>query len=263
MQTLSWLIEAVQEEITRVILTVTLTSMGWGFLGLVLSIVLLVVATKRKWLNRPYWIWTFFAKLNFVYLPILFITFGSSLGLIHGIQRVADDFLERIAVPFEEYANIYIQDLHVRIPDIPWESYADLSLEEMIAIMVMEETDLPPDSYVADAIILMHVGIWEQVLDELEVPDALRHPMGVASILEASRGQTFSMELIPAILQNLSDNFFAAKYMIVLFFFLPFVLAPFAECLIYIFLIKSGPQNLLKRYANNAQKGNTATVIGL
>ncbi len=97
-----------------------MTIIGQGILfaaiGLVTAILFINYGRRRRWFNRSFGLWTFVAKLNYLYLPVLFVVFGGSAGILSGVHSAAGDIVDAASGEFIKHGQetmMQIQDMVV------------------------------------------------------------------------------------------------------------------------------------------------------
>lgn len=233
METFTWFISEITSQFAYAAGHIFWNLLLFGFLGLAGGVSLVIIGRKRGWFRRESRVWSLFAKLNYLYLPLLLMVFGCVAGSFYGIKKTADHFVEKTASPLAKYAQEYASNIQAYLPEPQWAKEEDMTLGDMIAQGMAERGGLEPGSTAAMAAVAINYAIVEHVLDELGVPELVRDPVGVLRVLrEASFSASMFNNLTPR-LQSVCGHFIWLKYKVVLFFFLPFFLLPVGEYLVH------------------------------
>lgn len=233
MDTFKWFIGEISGQFTYAAGSIFWNILLFGFLGFASGIALIVVGRKRGWFKREYRLWSFVAKLNYLYLPLLLMVFGGVTGSFYGAKKTADRFVVKVATPLAGYAQEYASNIQSYLPEPQWAIENDMTLDEMIAHGVKEKGGLKPGSFSHMAAVAINVTIVGHVLDELGMPELVRDPIGAVRALREATYQAAMFSGMTPKLQSVCGYSIWLKYKIVLFLFLPFLLLPVGEYLIH------------------------------
>ncbi len=234
METFQWFINEVKNQFFFAAGSIIWNTVLFALAGLVAGIALVVIGHKRKWFKRDVAVWSFFAKLNYGYLPGLLMVFGGVTGSFYGVKKTADRFVEKTATPLAHYAQEYASNIRAYLPDPQWEREEDMTLEEVIAQGLSEKGGLEPGSIASMAATAINIAIAEHLLDEYGVPELVRDPIGTVRVLREASYQAAMFSSMTPKLQSVCGHFIWLKYKLVLFVFLPFLLLPLGEFFLHL-----------------------------
>ena len=234
MENLQWLGPALQQHVAAAFWSVTGNILFYAALGLFIGIAIVVIAVRKKAFKRPYPVWSFFAGLNYAYIPILLMLFGGAMGSVRGVHKATAHFVEDTATPLVAYGQKYISHIQSYLQQVPWEQYPDMTLDDAIAFELTNNGGLQPGSKTHDIACLINLAVVNHVLDEMDIPAAVRNPVGVARELKTASLGASAFVSYPATLRQYCNEWFSFKYMLMGGLFLPFLLLPVGEFAVYL-----------------------------
>jgi hypothetical protein len=205
----------------------------FGVLSFVLGIGLIIWAFRRKWLHRPYTLWSVVAGLNIVYVPLLLGFLGGMLGFTHGVHVTVDRYIDGVSDLAIPYATEYSQQVIALLPELPWSPENDRPLEVSIAEGVAEYFQFNTQTNSYQLILFINGTIIRYVLDTYGIPQGVRNPASLYRLFQTQQVQESMFNGFPIVLHNACYRYFQSKYLLIGGLFLPFLLIPFAEYLLF------------------------------
>lgn len=222
---------AIFNQVSALVSTLISNALIYGFffavLGLVGGIILMVKFNRNGGLDRRHDIWTFLAKINLVYVPILLALFLGSGGLVVGVQKTCNNWIDASTQPVVEYANMYLPTLKAAAMELDINSA--LTLEEMIALELGDHQEVAGDSYTSDLMFHYNSAIAGALLEELGYPRELDELVKVMRSLDLSRIDINFFNRIPDSIKSYAGGYFFILYKMIFLGFLPFLLIPGVE----------------------------------
>jgi hypothetical protein len=242
MDTLQWLLNKITQYLADLFFALLTYGVSFGLLGLFLGITLVIIAGKSGVFRRPSGLWKVLAAINYVYIPLVLASMGAFWGTIYGAHSSANQLIENNAKPLAEYGGIYWNQAIAIVPEIPWEQHHDKTLAEILAVEMAKRLGTVPDTEVHDYFVKVNVAVVEHLLQEADIPSSLRDPLTIIRTLQNKRLPSNVFIGLPRTILARSDDFFSLKYAWVFGLFLPFLLLPVAEYLV--FRLFGGPKLL-------------------
>ncbi len=237
MENLKWLFTEILSQIGGTLFTFTWYSVLFAFLGLIGGIVFVSVAGSKGLFRRSHGVWKVLAALNYGYIPLLLATLGGTFGATYAAHICAERFIDDTAKPLAAYGQKYLNQALALVPEIPWERHLEKSVDEVLAAEVASRLGAEPGTYAYEFYGLINRTVVQYTLEELGISNAVREPLAVVRDLQKARvpGNTFAG--FPRALHKQCDVFFSVKYAWIFGLFLPFLLAPVAEHVLYRLLV--------------------------
>lgn len=134
METFKLLLAMVQEQIASAI-TQLAGSVALGiFIGFVSGLCLIIAAKKNGWFKRNNVFWSFIARLNYVYIPVLFLALGGFFGAVRGIHKISGNFIDTSTQPIVAYAQGYLPQIQDFVnTKLDTRKGQNIQLEDLIA----------------------------------------------------------------------------------------------------------------------------------
>lgn len=226
-------------ELARTLLTnALLNGIGFAILGLIGGIFLVIRLNRKEAFHRPHPIWTFLSKINLVYLPIVLALFLGANGLVIGLQKTCNKWIDVGTQPVVEYANAYLPTLQAAAMNM--DLSRALTLEEMIALELGNKQGSSTGGYTEDIMFHYNSAIAGALLEELGYPSEIDETVRVLRDLDLSRIDQHFFNQIPDAIKSYAGNYFLVLYQMILTGFLPFLLIPVLEYGIYLLVKSSG-----------------------
>ncbi len=242
MDTLQWLLNKITQYLADLFFALLTYGVSFGLLGLFLGITLVIIGSKSGYFRRPNGLWKVLAAINYVYIPLVLASMGAFWGTIYGAHSSANQLIENNAKPLAEYGGIYWNQAIAIVPEIPWEQHYDKTLAEILAVEMAKRLGTVPDTEVHDYFVKVNVAVVEHLLHEADIPSSLRDPLTIIHAIQNKRLPSNVFIGLPRTILARSDDFFSLKYAWVFGLFLPFLLLPVAEYLV--FRLLGGPKLL-------------------
>lgn len=203
----------------------------FGLIGLIVGIVLVRRWNKRKFFSRPNKLWTFFAKINLLYIPILCSLLFGVFASIFGIQKTTNNWIKNSTDSIQEYAAGYLPAVE-KIGQQLIES-ADQT-EDALYEKVVENSGLSNNSMGQKFYYWFNRNIISFLLSKLGYSDDVN---GITQMVQEKELTQLNASFFGGISNNLQSklvgNYFMAIYYGVLVIFLPFILFPIGEYVFY------------------------------
>lgn len=229
METLEWIAGFVTEQIAAALGTIILRAILFSFIGLILGIAIVWFAARLKAFSRRYKVWTFFAKLNYVYIPTLFMVFGGFMGGINGMHHRAGKCIDIASEPLIQYGCRLSNELSAYLPNLPAEIHSKLSLDSIISSMLSEQGGLKNGTLAHEMASIVSVATVNTILDKHHIPQEVRNPGALLLVLKSETQLSQTLMVLPRAAHTACDRFFYAKYLVVWAFFMPFFMLPLGE----------------------------------
>ncbi len=229
METFNYLLTAIEEQIATAISTL-LGSIILGILiGLAFGLYLIVTARRKGWLKRSNGFWSFIAGLNYVYIPILFLVLGGFIGTVSGVHKLSGNFIDTSTQPIVEYAQGYLPQIQGFVnTQLDTRPGQNIQIEDIIAQQMTTELELEPGSYEYQAMFKINETILGTML-------TLRGPESIGTLrnMDVTNMPPEVFYVLPESLHEVCDGFFFFKYLAVLGMFIPFLIIPVIEYIIF------------------------------
>ena len=231
------------EHIGSALMTIIGQCILFAIIGLVTAIILISFGRRRKWFNRSFGLWTFVAKLNYLYLPVLFLVFGGAAGLLSGVHSAAGDIVDAASGEFVRYGQQTMTELQEFVVHSNIE-IAGMTAEDLVNAHLKTKTELGFfATLVARACNLMFI---RHCFKKMGATEALNDPFAMGQAF-SSADLTTAILSIPSMaahaqLDYVFIGFFMAMCsMFSFFFFLP--MAEFGLHILVCILSGSGAGN--------------------
>lgn len=233
METLQWLLSEITQFLANLFFSLLAYGLTFALIGLAIGIVLVIIAGRSGAFRRPNSLWQMLAGLNYVYIPLLLTVMGGFWGTIYGAHTCADRFIADSAKPLAQYGQTYMNLAFSMAPEIPWERHQGRSLDEILAEEMAQRMGTVPGSKAHQYFSEVNKAVVAHTLREAGISSSLRDPRTVMLTLKNKRLPSNAFIGFPRTLHQHCDAFFSVKYNWMLWLFLPFLLLPFAEYLIF------------------------------
>lgn len=227
MENSNWLLQEISSHAYDFLWSCINTSLFFGVIGLAAGIFLIVKGRRRNLFSRPNGFWTFIAKLNYVYTPVCLMLFLGFLGIIFGAQRQVNRWIDDTAEPIIAHATTMLPT----IQEMGRHLDRSLTLEEMIHQEVSKEG--ASGGYQGRAYNELNTIYIKAFLAELGYPLEIDGFIRMLREQELSQLNASVLRRIPKAIKQYCGYYFWKGYKGVWLSFLPFLLAPIAELLIY------------------------------
>ncbi|MEM7656001.1 MAG: hypothetical protein AAF399_07720 [Bacteroidota bacterium] len=233
-KTAFWFIDNLLNELQLAFWNLAGHSFLFGFGGFLIGILLVIIAGKKRWLKRPMKLWTFVAGLNYVYLPILFGVIGGCLGVVKGIHATVDRYIDVVSEPAITYAAEYTGAVIAWLPEADWSEEEDVSVDVWITDQMAAQMDVEKDSYQYALATTINRSILHAAMDSYGVPREINHPMELYRACQRQEVRESMFGQVPVLLHVACARFFWTKYLMVWAIFVPFLIIPLAEFLLFL-----------------------------
>jgi len=233
METLQWLLSEITKFLAELFISLLTYGLTFALLGLVIGIILVVVMGRSGAFRRQNSLWQVLANLNYVYIPLLLATMGGFWGTIYGAHTCAGQFIDGSAKPLTQYCQTYMNLALSIAPEIPWEHHHGKSVDEILANEVAQRMGATPGSKAHQYFSEVNKVAVAHTLQEAGISSSLRDPRTLMLTLKNKRLPSNAFIGFPRTLHQHCDAFFSVKYTWIFWFFLPFLLFPFAEYLTF------------------------------
>jgi hypothetical protein len=233
----NWLYQIISNAVSAFFSEIFFSSLGLGFFGLVTGIIVVIVLKRRGMLSRPNTMWSFVAKLNYLYLPVCFAGMFAVVGAIYGLQSQAEDWIDFSAGPVMAFG------------------------ENALPVVEKMGHELSTRSDLDDALYLFADEFFEDygVLD-FTLGFVFKHcihmllgefgyPETVAGLIQMSQEHNFAaptaetLQRIPDAVKSYSGVFFNKVYLNVFFSMFPYLLIPIAEYILFLLITRFQTRN--------------------
>jgi hypothetical protein len=231
MESLNVFLDTIANQIGAAFLSIIGHSFFFGLTGLVIAFLFIGLGRKRKWFNRSFGLWSFVAKLNYIYLPVLFLVFGASAGVLKGVHSSAGNIIDSASDELVAYGQSYIVDFQDYIANTPIE-VAGVSIKDVVDDHLKANTDLGWFSGIAAK--AFNVIIVRQCMNKMGIKDASNDPMVWS---ESFSKEDFSTALlsIPSLALHTECDFIFWGFLVALFsVFTPFFMIPIYEMVLHL-----------------------------
>ena len=254
MDTLNWL----TNEISNIIASFVWSAVTWasilGILGFIGSIFMVRFFNRQGYFQRTNRLWTFFAKLNLAYLPMLCASLFVALGVIYGVQKPTNNWINKTTEPIVEYAVAFVPT----IQQLGTHMDSQLTLEEALSQELFKGQNLADDSWEREMHLQYNSAITTAILDEFGYPHEID---GLISLVReqnlAGINAAFFTNL-PAAIQDYCGTYFWVAYGAILMTFLPFFLFSLGEFGLYILYARLFQKSKIIPYTPSKKNINKA-----
>lgn len=205
------------------------------FIGLISGLCLIITARKKGWFKRDNIFWSFLARLNYIYIPVLFLALGGIFGTVRGVHNISGKFIDSTTSPIVAYAQGYLPQIQNFVnTQLNTEKGQNIQLEGLIASHLASEFGLDTGSYEYQAMFKINSTILSTVL-------LVKGPDCISTIrnMDITNMPPTVFNILPEMLHEVCDGFFFLKYTAVLVMFFPFLMIPVAEYIIFLIFGKS------------------------
>lgn len=253
METANWLLSEITSIFGSAIWSFFSKGALFGLIGLIGGIVLVRGWNKRKAFSRPNKAWTFLAKINLFYIPILFSLLFGVFASVIGIQKTTNNWIKSSADSIQEYAAGYLPEVE-KIGQQLIQS-ADKT-EDALYAKVVEGSGLSKNSMGQKFYYWFNRNIISFMLSKLGYSDDVS---GITQMVQEKQLTQLNASFFGGVSNNLQNNlvgnYFMAIYYGLLAIFLPFILIPIGEYVVYLLNKKA-----FAKKAIPTDDGNSGTV---
>lgn len=232
METLNYLITAIQEQIANAVSTLLGSILLGVALGFIIGLVIVIYGGKKKVFRRSNGFWSFIAGLNYIYIPVLLTVLGGFLGTVGGAHKLSGNFINSSTQPIVEYAQGYLPEIQNFVnTQLGANKGQDIQIEELIAMHLTNDLNLDANSYEYQAVNEINQAIMGTYLTFADVPESIS---GLRT-MDLTNMSPDVFYVLPDTLHEVCDGFFFFKYIGVLVMFLPFIMISVLEYFIHRF----------------------------
>ena len=225
MDALNWLIN----EISTILSSLVWSAISWasiiGIAGFIASIFMVRFLNKQGYFQRSNKLWTFLAKMNLLYLPIIFPIYFAAMGAIFGVQQITNSWIEKTTEPIAAYAAAFVPTIQQVASNID----AQLTLEEALSQELFKNQDLAANSWEQEFQLQYNNAITTAILDEFGYPHEIDGLIRLARDQDLSALNAAFFNSIPSAIQDYCGIYFWMAYRSIWLVFFPFFLLPLAE----------------------------------
>ncbi|MCR9098978.1 MAG: hypothetical protein NXI25_03440 [bacterium] len=199
-----------------------------GAVGLIVGGLVMLFLKDRKAFVRPVSLWTFIAKLNYLYIPVCFAALFGLFGAVYSFQSKVDnlvDFSSETFMKSGEKALPSVDSLAHRLNPL-------FELKDEIYAVVQEEK--PTESYYINKILgglSYHYVV--MIAKELGYPETVEGVQQMAKENSFSNPDEALLRRIPKAAKSYYWVFFRGAYWDAFWRVFPYVLIPVAEYALY------------------------------
>lgn len=251
METLNWLITAIKNEVLHAAWAVISNCFFYALIGLIAGGISVWIAGQLGAFRRSSGFWSVIAGLNYLFIPLLFTVFGGAMGFVQGAYSTAERFIDKTTKPLVNYGERYMARLQQSLAQIPAAQSKNMSVEQAMDFLLVQESKLTPGSYSYMAASKINKTVLNYALDGLKIPKVMcNNPLILNRQLKTKTMKISLFTALPMALHEACDAFFWYQFRIVWLFFQPFFLIPIAEFLLYrLYRLIAGPS---RYYGNSA-----------
>lgn len=225
MDTLNWL----SNEIANIFSSLVWSAFTWatimGLIGFIGSIFMVRLLNKRGYLQRQNRLWTFLAKMNLIYLPIILPVYFAAMGAIFGVHKTTNNWIEKTTEPVTEYALAFLPT----VQQLGTHLNTQLTLEETLNQALLNEQDLPNDSWEREMQVQYNNAIVTTLLDEFGYPHEVDGLISLVREQNLAAVDASFFTSLPAAIQDYCGTYFWIAYGSVWIAFFPFFLITIIE----------------------------------
>jgi hypothetical protein len=232
----NWLYQEILTQASNFIWSIFSNGLLFGFIGLCGGIALVVFMSKRKLFKRSHSLWTFVAKLNYVYTPICLALLMAAMGVIFGAQKQVNRWIDSTTQPIVTYSTVILPTL----ASLDEQLDRSLTLEEM----VIQEFGMNEEEagYKGQAYNRFNTVYVKAILAELGYPLEIDGLIRMLREKDLSQVSAASLQGIPVSIKRYCGSYFWAGYVWIWMVFLPFLLIPVGELLIFLIVDRHTPK---------------------
>lgn len=136
----------------------------YGFLGLLLGVVLVVLLRRKGHFKRPTTLWRVLVKAQYIFIPLLLASAFSTFGAIRGIQSTINGWIDDSAAEIQAYGESYIPSI---------KAYAESAAstagggEEWLKESILEGAGLEENSMVEKFYVIVNRKIIGYALEQM------------------------------------------------------------------------------------------------
>jgi hypothetical protein len=198
-----------------------------GF-GLAAGVALVVLADRRGLLRRDVRPWHWAARLHYVYVPVLLMLLGGTLGSVFAAHRAVGRAINRGSDGVGAYTRSYLPTLQAALDErLRRPRGSEVTMETLIAEQLQVADVRNP--LVRGALYRLNLAVVHHALNQVPLPDAARGTVQALRHADLTAVDGRAFQSLPRALHHAADSFFFAKYVAVWLLFAPFLLIPLAE----------------------------------
>lgn len=216
----------------------------FAFLGLAIGTILIIVLGKKGYFKRPNSLWSVFAGLNYVYIPIVLGVFGGLFGSIYGTHTCVNQFFGDTAKPLAALGEPILETVIEMGPSIPWSQYPGKNLGEIVAAESKVDLGSGADKWLSAGAGIVYESVINHVVAEAYIPTAGLQAREVLGRIKNRPLPSNTFIGLYRTVQARLDTYFGVQYAVLGWFFLPFLLLPFVEYLLFRLLARKPNQPL-------------------
>lgn len=205
-----------------------LAAFVFGALGLALGAVLVTYAGRRGLLRRDSRPWGWMARMNYVYVPLVFALLCGSLGSVYSAHRAVRRTIDRTTEPAIAYARGYLPALQAALNEkLAKPRGSGTTVETLVAEHM--GTGGFGNPLTREVVYRLNLALVHAALDQVRLPEGAQGPVEALRHADLTALDSRAFQALPRALHGAANSFFYAKYVFVWMLFAPFLLIPAAE----------------------------------
>lgn len=218
-----WLYQEISASISNLFHIWYYTVLIMGAFGLIAGIILVTILRHKKAFQRPYSLWTFVAKLNYLYTPACFAALFGLFGAIYGVQHRVDRLLDYSANSISASGTEMLPLIDTLAPHL--NAAADLD-DAIYGFLEKESSGGYFENQVLGFIIKHYTYM---VLNELGYPSTVEGVRQMAQENNFKAPTEGLIQKLPSAAKAYCGVFFSRAYLNAFLEVLPYLLIPVAE----------------------------------
>jgi len=216
----------------------------WSGLAFILGLTLVIIMAAWGQLKRPNIVWSALAKLNFIYLPMVFTIIGFSLASVYTVHNGIDSLIQSSSNEIKSSAKSYLPKFQQEIGSF-YESY-DLEgkdLKSLLKDMQFSNTKTSSnensDSEIyADLVITLEVLTLNSIAELVLPGGSGKNLEDKINLLRTTTVDSIDFSLLEEPFKKSSRAYFLGWYFSAFWIMAPFIAVSLAEYLIYLLAYK-------------------------
>lgn len=237
METTIWLLNEITKIFGSAIWSFFANGAFYGLVGLIWGVILVIILNKRKIFNRTNKVWTFFAKINLFYIPVLFSILFGVYASVFSLQNKIDNWIKGSVDSIQNYSASYIPEVEKIANQLL--ASADKT-EKALKAKVIEGSGLSKYSMGQTFYYSFNRYIISYMLSKYGYTDDIT---GITSMVKEKQlkqlNASFFGGITTTIQKDFTSKYFNIIYTNLFWIFFPFVFVPIGEFVFFFFYQKS------------------------
>lgn len=240
MTTLNWIIETVTAHLFSAIFNMCLYAGIAGIIGLILGIYLVRKGGKKGFWERSNSIWSAFVKLNYVFIPVVLFSFFGLMGSILGLHSSTENFIDDATEPIVTYAKGYLPEIQTVVNDISGHSPTNV---DQVVSAHLAKNGRSSGGFVNSCIFQFNLWTIEAAIEGMSPAgaSAMAEPLMILASTDIHNLDENVFQIIPSTIKGFCAYYFFSAYSWAFFLFLPFLLIPVGEYILYLVFLRLIP----------------------